>query len=193
MSLKDKIYSATHGKSDSDIKQIGETAFFDTYYPEGYHSAKITPKCPNGTLPPKTSCPCSDMKQNIHQATNITDTSQWIRGKDHAIHMEQWMIVFPAKNVKRLGSCVYKELLKIADYGAAFFAGEYQILYTIHYIAGFVYIRLAMNTVSLKTGKEYTESMAGHLQEYFDYLSDFVQREYGLLIIPDIYGCVVSE
>lgn len=193
MSLKDKINNAKQGKSNNEIEHFGELTFFDTYYPVGYNLAKMSPKCPNGTVFPNTSCPCSDMKQNIHQATNATSTSQWIRGKDNKIHMQQWIIAFPPVYVHRLGDCVYKELIKIADYGAAFFADEYQIFYTLHYTSNFVFIRLAMNTVSLKTGKEYTESMAGHLQEYFDYLSDFVQREYGLLIGTNLYGCEVSD
>ena len=168
--------------------------FFDTYYPVGYNSAKMTPKCPNGKMFPNTLCPCPDMKElDIRQAAYKQSPLQWVQGKDHAIHMQQWMIAFPPVYVYRLGNCVYKELIKIADYGAAFFADEYQIFYNIQYTPNFVFIRFGMNTVSLQTGKEYTESMAGRLQEYFDYLSDFVQREYGLLIGTDLYGCEVSD
>lgn len=191
MSLKDKVESAM--QSARQIKHFGEMTFFDTYYPDGYNFAKTAPKCPNGTMFPKTLCPCPDMKKFIPQAAYEQNHSQWVRGKDHAIHMQQWMIAFPPGYVYHLGNCVYKELVKIADYGAAFFADEYQIFYTIHYAPNFVFIRFAMNTVSLQTGEEYTESMAGHLQEYFDYLSDFVQREYGLLIGTDLYGCEVSD
>ena len=183
MSLKDKIERV------KQIKHFGEMTFFDTYYPDGYNSAKMAPKCPNGTMFPDTLCPCPDMKElNIHKAAYKRDPLQWVRGKDLAIHMQQWMIAFPPVYVYRLGNCVYKELVKIADYGAAFFAGEYEIFYDIQYTQNFVFIRFAMNTVSLRTGEEYTESMAGHLQEYFDYLSDFVDREYGLSIGTDLYG-----
>lgn len=182
MSLRDKVESL------KQIKHFGEMTFFDTYYPVEYNSAKMAPKCPNGRMFPDTLCPCSDMKEFIPQVAYKHNPLQWVRGKDHAIHMQQWMIAFPPVYVYRLGNCVYKELVKIANYGAAFFAGEYQISYNIQYTQNFVFIRFAMNTVSLQTGEEYTESMAGHLQEYFDYLSDFVQREYGLLIGTDLYG-----
>lgn len=175
-------------KDQSSVKLFSKPLYFLTCYPDGYHSTEMAPKCPDGTVFPNTLCPCSDMKQlNIHQAAYEPSTSQWIRGKDHAIHMQQWMIVFPVENVKHLGSCVYKELVKIADYGAAFFADEYQIFYTIQYTSALAFIRFSMNTVSLQAGKEYTESMAGRQQEYFDYLLDFVLREYGLSIGTDIH------
>ena len=97
-------------------------------------------------------------------------------------HTQQWIIRFSPRYIERLGKCAYWELSKIAEYSAAFFADDYQLFYFICFASNSVFISFVMNTIGLKTGKAYTESMAGHFQEYFNYLFEFAQREYGLSI-----------
>ena len=169
-------------ENQMQTKPFGDLFILDTWYPDEHHSAKIASKCPNGTISPTTSCPCMDiMKGYGPRITNEPDVIQRLCEAD-TMYLQEWTILFQSGAVYQLGSCVYKELARIADYGAAFFADEYLVTYKILFesgqdLAGIIFL---MFTSSLLTGKEYTESMAGRQQEYFDYLSDFVQREYRL-------------
>lgn len=103
----------------------------------------MAPKCPNGTMFPKTLCPCLDMKEFIPQDAYGQDPLQWVRGKDHAIHMQQWMIAFPPVHVYRLGNCVYKELSKIADYSDTFDDGSRFDVDEIYWMSESGYAQLA--------------------------------------------------
>jgi len=100
----------------------------------------------------------------------------------NGVRLRHMVLSFSRQEVRRFRSHVYDALLKIADYAARYYGGQYQIIYTIHKDSCYPHIHFVMNTVNFLTGKKYP----GTKEDYYrfqHYLGSFLAEYYNLQLI----------
>ncbi len=124
----------------------------------------------------------------LPQAAHEMNEIARIFGKQSGVHLRHFILSFSKSETKIFRKHTYEMLYHIAQYTAAYYGHEYQIIFAVHEDTEHPHIHFVMNTVNYNTGKKYR----GDKEDYYNflaYLGNFLQELYGFILTPVKDGC----
>lgn len=119
----------------------------------------------------------------LPQAAHEMNEIARIFGKQSGLHLRHFVVSFSENEIRIFRKHTYEMLYHIAQYAAAYYGHEYQIIFAVHEDAKHPHIHFVMNTVNFNTGKKYR----GDKKDYYNfltYLGSFLQEQYGFILTP---------
>ncbi len=160
----------------SNSSYDGEKKYFDENAVKDVISYVLRPeKTPHHLIGGYGVCPT--------QAAYEMNQIAYIYGKQSGLHLRHFIVSFSENETKIFRKHAYEMLYHIAQYAAAYYGHEYQIIFAVHEDAKHPHIHFVMNTINFNTGKKYR----GDKKDYYNflaYLGSFLQEQYGFILMP---------